>query len=231
MTRRAVAERISLYGKRVPRVFAAVCLCVFLGQPLAFPMPHSQSRAASGARSFPPRTNRTPPVANGGNGGPQTRNNQQPHLGQWLQRHQQMSFQDQARAIQQEPGFNRLPPKTQQNLVNRLRQLNDMPPQQRQRTIDRIEAMEHMSPQMRQQVRASVSAFRSLPPEQKRRIGRAFRDLRAFPPDERRAMIDSSQFRSEFSSGDREILTNMLSVEPYRPAPAAGAPEDNPKQP
>jgi hypothetical protein len=94
---------------------------------------------------------------------PRFENNQQPHLGTWLQRHGNLSPEQQERALQSEPGFNRLPPETQQKLLNRLRQINRMPPEQRQRTVDRIEAMEHLTPQMRQQVRASVQDFRALP--------------------------------------------------------------------
>src|ERR1700736_481919 len=90
---------------------------------------------------------------------PRFENNQQPHLGAWLARHGNLTPEQQERALQGEPGFNRLPPDTQQKLNNRLRQINRMPPSQRQRTIDRIEAMEHLSPQRRQQVRASVQQF------------------------------------------------------------------------
>src|SRR5277367_2583699 len=75
---------------------------------------------------------------------PRFENNQQPHLGTWLARHGNLSPEEQERALQSEPGFNRLPLETQQKLINRLRQINRMPPNQRQRTMDRIEALERL---------------------------------------------------------------------------------------
>jgi hypothetical protein len=148
---------------------------------------------------------------------PRFENNQQPHLGMWLQRHSNLTPEQQEKALQSEPGFNRLPVQTQENLLNRLRQLNHMPPAQRARTMDHIEAMESLSPQMRQQVRLSVQQFRMLPPERQRLMKKAWRDLREYPPEQRAAMMNSSQFQAQFTPQERYIMGNMLSVEPYRP--------------
>ncbi len=141
--------------------------------------------------------------------------NNQPHLGTWLQRHQNLSPEQQEKALQNEPGFSRLPPETQQRLLNRLQQINRMPPEQRQRTLDHIEAMEHLTPQMRQQVRASFQDFRALPPDRQRMVRKAFRDLREYPPEQRTAMMNSPKFQAQFSPEERSILSNILAVEPY----------------
>jgi hypothetical protein len=148
---------------------------------------------------------------------PRFENNQQPHLGTWLQRHGNLSPEQQESALQSEPGFSRLPAETQQKLLDRLRQINRMPPQQRQRTVDQIEAMEHLSPQMRQQVRASVQEFHALPQDRQRLMKKAIRDLREYPPEQRAAMMKSGQFESQFTPQERSILGNILAVEPYRP--------------
>jgi hypothetical protein len=143
--------------------------------------------------------------------------NNQPHLGTWLQRHRNLSAEQQERALQNEPGFNRLAPETQQKLIDRLRQINRMPANQRQRTVDRIEAMESLSPQMRQQVRMSVQQFHMLPEDRQRLMKKAFRDLREYPPEQRAAMMNSSQFQAQFTPQERNILGNILTVEPYSP--------------
>jgi len=148
--------------------------------------------------------------------------NNQPHLGTWLQRHGNLPPDQQEKALQSEPGFNRLPPETQQKLLNRLHQINQMPPNQRQRTVDRIEAMEHLSPQMRQQVRASVQQFHALPIDRQRMVKKAFRDLREYPPEQRAAMMNSGQFQAQFTPQERSILGNILAVEPYHPIPRSG---------
>jgi hypothetical protein len=148
--------------------------------------------------------------------------NNQSHLGAWLQHHGNLTPQQQERALQSEPGFNRLPPETQQKLMNRLQQLNRMPPNQRQRTVDHIEALERLTPQMRQQVRGSFQEFHALPEDRQRMVRKAFRDLREYPPEQRQALMNSSQFRGQFTPQERGILGNILAVEPYHPVPRSG---------
>jgi hypothetical protein len=148
--------------------------------------------------------------------------NQQPHLGTWLQRHGNLSPDQQEKALQSEPGFKSLPAETQQKLLDRLRQINHMPPKQRQRLVDHIEALEHLSPQMRQQVRASVQEFHALPADRQRLMKKAIRDLREYPPEQRAAMMNSGQFASQFTPQERSMLGNIMAVEPYQPARSSG---------
>jgi Protein of unknown function (DUF3106) len=161
--------------------------------------------------------------AYGGKQGPQ-------HLGAWLQQHGNMSPAEQEKALQSEPGFDRLPPQTQQQLVNRLRQIDNMPPDQRQRTLDRIEAVEHLSPEMRQQVRASIGQMAALPPDRQRIVKKEFRNLRDYPPDQRETMMASPEFQRQFTPQERGILSGLLTVEPYEPN-AGFRPEYSPAPP
>ncbi len=192
MARHNELETTSLRGKPTRRVIGALLLALSLGAVPCFARPAQQP-----------------------GGHPHFENNQQPHLGIWLQRHENLSPEQQERALQSEPGFNRLSPEMQQRLLNRLQQLNKMPPGQRQRTVDHIEAMELLTPQMRQQVRASFLEFRSLPPDRQRLMRKAFRDLREYPPEQRQAMMHSGQFQAQFTPQERSILGNILAVEPY----------------
>ncbi len=194
MARHNELERTSLRGKLARGVFAALFLILPLVVAPCFGRPAPQQQG----------------------GHPHFENNQQPHLGTWLQRHENLTPEQQEKALQSEPGFKQLPPETQQRLLNRLQQLNRMPPQQRQRMVDRIEAMEHLSPQMRQQVRASFQDFRTLPPDRQRMVRKAYRDLREYPPEQRTAMMNSPKFQAEFSPQERSILGNFLAVEPYQ---------------
>jgi hypothetical protein len=153
---------------------------------------------------------------------PRFESNQPAHIGKWLERHGNLTPEQQEKALQSEPGFSQLAPEQQQRLLGRLRQLNRMPLAQRQRTIDHIEAMERLTPQMRQQVRASFQEFHTLPEDRRRLMKKAFRDLREYPPEQRQAMMNSSQFQAQFSPQERGILTNLLAVEPYQPSHGAG---------
>jgi hypothetical protein len=140
-----------------------------------------------------------------------------PHLGNWLESHQGQSFVGQENALRREPGFNRLPPQQQQRLVDRLHQLDTMPPQQRQRTLGRIENMERLSPDRRQAVNNSVQEFRSMDPQRKGQVQAAWRVLRDMPPAQRDHVLNSPAYRSMYSDHERQVLGNLLSVEPYTP--------------
>jgi hypothetical protein len=148
-------------------------------------------------------------------GPPQNSNG--PHLGNWLQSHQGESFVGQENALRREPGFNRLPQPQQQRLIDRLHQLNSMPPQQRQRTVGRIENMERLSPDRRQEVRNSVQDLRGMDPARKEQVQGAWRVLRDMPPAQRDHVLNSPAYRSMYSDHERQILGNLLSVEPYAP--------------
>jgi Protein of unknown function (DUF3106) len=198
MARRNELETMPHSGKLARSVFVALLLVLQLAASTCFARPAPQG----------PR--------------PRLENNQQAHLGTWLQRHGNLPPEQQERALQSEPGFNRLPPETQQKLLNRLRQINRMPPNQRQRTVDHIEALERLTPQMRQQVRASFQDFHTLPEDRQRMVRKAFRDLREYPPEQRQAMMNSGQFQAQFTPQERGILGNILAVEPYHPIPRSG---------
>ncbi len=140
-----------------------------------------------------------------------------PHLGNWLQSHQGQSFAGQENALRREPGFNSLPQQQQQRLIDRLHQLDTMPPQQRQRTLGRIENMERLTPDRRQAVRNSAQELSNMDPERKQQVRGAFRALREMPPAERSQVLNSPAYRSMYSDHERQVLGNLLSVEPYTP--------------
>ena len=143
-------------------------------------------------------------------------NVQGPHLGSWLQSHQGESFTGQENALRREPGFSRLPQPQQQRLIDRLHQLDSMPPQQRQRWIGRNENMERLSPERRQEVSNSVHELRSMNPARKQQVQAAWRVLREMPPAQRDHVLNSPAYRSMYSDHERQILGNLLSIEPYQ---------------
>jgi hypothetical protein len=140
-----------------------------------------------------------------------------PHLGNWLQSHQGQSFTGQENALRREPGFNRLPQPQQQRLIDRLHQLDTMPPQQRQRMINRNENFERLGPEQRQAFLGSAQEFRNMDPARKEQVRGAFRVLRGMPPGRREQVLNSPAYRSMYSDHERQVLGNLLSVEPYTP--------------
>ncbi|MHB8302593.1 MAG: DUF3106 domain-containing protein [Acidobacteriaceae bacterium] len=153
----------------------------------------------------------------------------QPHLAQWLRQHQNMPLQQQQRALQNEPGFNRLSQEQQQRLMGRLQQLHDMSAPQRERTLQGMEALEKLSPEQRREVHNVMQEVGHLPEDRQRMIHKAFRDLSQLPPTQRRAELASPQFKGQFSDRERQILGTLMSVQPYLPLPGTST-EDNGKQ-
>jgi hypothetical protein len=138
-------------------------------------------------------------------------------LGSWLQSHQGQSFASQENSLRSEQGFNRLPPQQQQRLIDRLHQLDAMPSDQRQRWIGRNENMERLSPERRQAVRGSAQELSNMDPARKQEVRSAYRVLRDLPPEQREHALNSPAYRSLYSDHERQVLGNLLSVEPYTP--------------
>ncbi len=141
------------------------------------------------------------------------------HIGTWMADHQNLSPDEQQRALAAEPGFQSLPPEQQQRMEQLLTQLNSMPPEQRQRTVDHIEAMEKLTPDQRTQVRSAMSELSSLPRGRRRAVARTFHELRTMPPDQRAQVMSSPDFQHQFSDQERGTLNNLMAVDPYLPAP------------
>ena len=137
------------------------------------------------------------------------------HLPEWFRQHQYLPPWAQERALRNEPGFNRLSPQEQQRLIMRLRQLDAMPPGRRERMLQSMEAMEKLSPSQRQEVRRAMQQVMQLPPDRRWMMHNAYRDLSHMPPRQRWQVLNSPQFQEQFSQWERELLSTLLSVQPY----------------
>jgi hypothetical protein len=172
-----------------------------------------QSAAHAAPRQAPPpHANQQPPRPNQR---PQAQ--KQDHLPQWMERHSNLTPEQQQKELENLPGFRDLPPQSQQRLRNQLTQLNSMPPEQRRRMLERNEAIEHLNPAQKQQFRNAVGEFNSLPIDRRRLLARAFRDLREMPPPQREALLNSDRTRAQFSDQERATLSGLLAAEPYVP--------------
>ena len=119
--------------------------------------------------------------------------------------------------LRQEPGFNRLSPGEQQRAIQQLHQLNQMPDTLRQRTLARAEAIERLTPAERMQVNQSSRQFSAMPADRQAMVRRAFQDLRGVPIDQRQTILNSARYSATFSPQERNVLSNLLRVEPYEP--------------
>jgi Protein of unknown function (DUF3106) len=184
---------------------AAVLMLLPTSAALVAAQPAPMHRAGQAARQPMAGPRQTAPKQN------------QEHLPQWMDRHSNLSPEEQQRALQNEPGFRDLPQQTQQRMLDRLNQLNKLTPEQRQRIVDRNEQIEHLTPQQRQQVSGALGQWRGLPEDRRRIVARAFRGLREMPEPQRQALMNSDRFRNQFSEQERNTISGLLAVEPYIP--------------
>ena len=141
-----------------------------------------------------------------------------PHRGDWLRRYGSLPPSQQERQLQNDPGYRSLPPQRQQQLMNRLREFNSRPPEQRQQILNRMETFEHMTPQQQQQARNLFNQYRALPEDQRNKVSQAYRRLRGMPPAARNDLLNSDEFKNNYTPEQRDLLRGMtdLNVAPGR---------------
>jgi Protein of unknown function (DUF3106) len=130
--------------------------------------------------------------------------------GKWLQEHGNLPPQEQEKALEKDPEFQRLPPQRQEQLKQNLRRFNTLPPDQRQRTLNRMAGIEQLPPDKRQQLQSYMSQFRDLPLDRRQMIRKAYRNLHEMPPEEQQRVMNSDRFRGAFNDNERSILNGML---------------------
>ncbi len=234
----------AMFGRMMTCLRATVSLTVF-GSALGLLLPSLAAAAGPGRQQAPAPIERRPPEAHRQNNGFPTvqaapagqasarqgsagerrgfRGPHGEHLAGWLNQHSNLNLQQQEQALDQEPGFHDLPPETQQRYRNRLAQLDAMNPQRRQNMLARNEALERLSPDQRAQVRGALGQLGSLPPDQRRAVAQTFRSLRELPADQRYAAFNSGRFGAQLNGIQRNVLSNLLLVEPMLPPPNRAA--------
>jgi hypothetical protein len=131
---------------------------------------------------------------------------QRGHAGDWLRRYKDLPPDEQERALQNDPTFQKLPPARQQALRERLQRFSNLPPQQQLRLLNRMETWEHLTPNQKQQARQVFGQMQQLPPDRRRLVHKAIDDLRAMPPDQREQIINSDRFKGMFSDQERGLM-------------------------
>ncbi len=189
--------------------------------------PQQQQNAPRGFAWQAPRGNQ------GSNPNPRVNNLDTNRLrgGDWLRQHQNLTPQQQQKALQSDPEFKKLPSDMQQRYVNRLQRFNSLAPNQQQRMLQRMDRWSRMSPEQRNQARGLFQQFRSLPDDRRKAMTQAFRNLRAFPPEQQQKMLNSPQYQEQFSDSERNILRGMseLNLGPHAEGEGGGAAEAEPQ--
>lgn len=200
-------------SRRNPTYFApSAVLAVCLGLLLASPELHGRPQhGASSSHGGAAMNSRVAPGDRHPIPGPAG------HLPDWLAQHQNLPVQQQEMLLRQDASFRQLSSPAQQRLLQQLERIHAMPPDQRERYLARNEAIEKLNPAQRTAFNQSVRDLSALPTDRLARVSEAFRTLRQLPPDQRGPQLNAPLYTSSLSSQEREILGNLLAVEPYEP--------------
>jgi DNA-directed RNA polymerase subunit F len=147
-----------------------------------------------------------------------------PHIGQWLKKNQNLSPQDQEKALASDPEFQKLPPEKQSQLKERLREFNNLPPEQRQRILQRMDAFEHLTPEQQEQARQIFGQVRQMPEDQRRRFREGMHQLADAKPEQRQAMLDSPEFHDKYTDEERGLMHQFVSLNVLPPERIEGEP-------
>jgi hypothetical protein len=141
-----------------------------------------------------------------------------PHRGDWLRKYMMLPPQQQEQQLRHDFGFQSLPPERQNHLLQRLREFNHRSPEQKAQILNRMETFEHMSPQQQQQARDLFSQYHSLPADQRSKVSQAYQRLRGMSPSARNDLLNSDDFRNNYTQQQRDLLRGMtdLNVGPTR---------------
>jgi Protein of unknown function (DUF3106) len=135
-----------------------------------------------------------------------------PHRGDWLRKYGSLPPSEQEQKLQSDPAFRSLSPDKQSRLMERLKKFNNQPPEKKAQILNRMETYEHMTPQQQEAARSLYSQYRGLPDDQKSKINQAYRRLRGMPPSAREELLNSPEFRNNFTDDERNLLRGMADL-------------------
>jgi hypothetical protein len=124
---------------------------------------------------------------------------------------------------QRERALEKLPPRRQAEIRERLQQFDNLPRAEQQRRLQLSEMFANLPPEKQDLVRRQIQAFNQLPDDRRRIVGAAFQRLRRLPASERQARIASQPFRNRFTPAEQQILADLSEnlpppqTEPARP--------------
>ena len=127
--------------------------------------------------------------------------------------------------LEKNPRFQRLPPDQQEKLIERVRQLPEFTPEQRELLQQRFAIFNNLTPAQQEKARQIYEGrWSKIEPERRRALLQEFRRLRALPQSERAQRLQSPEMQGLFSSDERDLLAQLISLSDQAPPPPEGRP-------
>ena len=115
---------------------------------------------------------------------------------------------------QRERVLEKLPPARQQQMRSELDWFDRLPKDQQEQVIRRSERLAALPPEKQQAVQRQMQALNRLEPERRRAVRQALIRLQGMPDDQRAELLSRERFRSQFSTEELEIITDLAAVMP-----------------
>ena len=135
-----------------------------------------------------------------------------PHRGDWLRQNWNKPAPQQEQQLRQDPHFRSLPPDEQQKLIDRLHRFDNLPPNEKTKILNRMEAFEHLTPAQQRAAQGVFQRYKALPSDRQSKVNQAYRQLRDLPPDQRNQLLNSPEYRSNFSDDELNVLRGMTDL-------------------
>src|ERR1700739_461515 len=158
------------------------------------------------------------------NAGPRPQN-QPGHAGNWLRRYKELPPDQQRRALENDPGFRKLPPWRQAQLQRRLQRFSSLPPHRQEQILNRMETWEHLTPVQKMEARTLFHQFQALPPHRRPTVNRAINSMRSLTPEQREQLLSSDSFKHQFTPQELNLLRGASRL-PLAPEGLQGEPPE-----
>lgn len=108
----------------------------------------------------------------------------------------------------------KLPPARARMIRQRIQRYNQMNPEEQQALRERYQIFTQLPPEKRQAVRQRFRELQQLPGPRQRVVHREVQQLRLLPPGQREALMNSDEFRSQFSPQEQQIVRDLSAYLP-----------------
>ncbi len=135
-----------------------------------------------------------------------------PHRGDWLRQNWNKPVPQQEQQLRQDPRFRSLSPDQQQKLIDRLHRFDNLSPNEKAKVLNRMEAFEHLTPAQQQQAQGLFQRYKAMPADRQGKVNQAYRQLRDLPADQRNQILNSNEYRNNFSEDELNLLRGMTDL-------------------
>lgn len=115
---------------------------------------------------------------------------------------------------EREKALANLPPDRRAQVLKRLQSYQTLSPQARARANTQLQRLQSLPPKQQNQVRGSLQKFQNLPDDRKAAVSSELDHLESMPEAHRQTRLASPEFKSQYSSSERQMIGDISQVLP-----------------